>query len=125
MRILDAHAHVFPRGFAGKFDARSGVTVLPRGKVRKRDGEEVPIMPEKYADTGFPPEELLGMMDASGVSRAVLLANSITDLEESARAVREYPGRGGKFIKVFTLISLAFFALVALPGYFISKNGMG
>ena len=93
LRILDAHAHVFPGGFEGKFDARSGVTVLPRGKVRKRDGEVVPIMPEKYADTGFPPEELLGMMDAAGVSRAVLLANSITDLEESARAVREYPGR--------------------------------
>lgn len=93
MRILDAHAHVFPRGFAGRFDARSGVTVLPRGKVRKRHGEEVPIMPEKYADTGFPPEELLGMMDAAGVSRAVLLANSITDLELNARAVREYPGR--------------------------------
>ena len=38
--------------------------------------------------------------------------------------VREYPGRGGKFIKVFTLISLAFFAFVVLPGYFISRGGI-
>ncbi len=93
MRIVDAHAHLFPRGFAGTCDERSGVTVLPRGKVRKRDGEEVSIMPEEYADTGFPPEELLPMMDASGVSQAVILANSITDLELSARAVEQYPGR--------------------------------
>ena len=93
MRIVDAHAHLFPRGFAGKYDARSGVTVLPHGKVRKRDGEEVPIMPESFADTSFPAEEMLERMDAQGVSQAVLLANSITDLEENVRAVREYPGR--------------------------------
>ena len=34
--------------------------------------------------------------------------------------VREYPENGKKFIKVFTLISLLFFAFVAVPGYFIS-----
>ena len=93
MRIVDAHAHLFPRGFAGRFDARSGVTVLPRGKVRKRDGETVPIMPERFTDTAFPAEALLERMEAQGVSQAVLLANSITDLEENRRAVREYPGR--------------------------------
>ena len=93
MRIIDAHAHLFPRSFAGTYDARSGVTVLPHGQVRKRDGEVVPIMPESYGDTGFPPEELLPMMDAAGVSQAVLLANSITDLELNVRAVKEHPGR--------------------------------
>ena len=93
MRIIDAHAHLFPRGFAGKYDARSGVTVLPRGKVRKRDGETVPIMPERFTDTSFPAEALLERMEAQGVSQAVLLAKSITDPEENGRAVREYPGR--------------------------------
>lgn len=33
--------------------------------------------------------------------------------------VREYPGRGGAFIRTFTLISLAFFLLVVLPGYLL------
>ncbi len=93
MRIVDAHAHLFPRAFAGRFIERSGVTVLPRGKVRKRDGEEVPIMPETCEDTGWPAEALLAAMDASGVSRAVVLANSIADLEENVRAVKAYPGR--------------------------------
>ena len=93
MRIIDAHAHLFPRGFAGTFDQRSGVTVLPHGRVRKRDGEVVPIMPEGCADSGFPAESLLALMDARGVSLAVLMANSLTDPEESIRAVRDYPER--------------------------------
>ena len=35
--------------------------------------------------------------------------------------VREYPKNGMKFMKVFTLISWAFFIIVVAPGYFISK----
>ncbi len=93
MRIVDAHAHVFPECFAGRSDERSGAEVLPRGRVRKYDGEIVSIMPEDFADTGFPPEALLARMDACGVSAAVLLANSLTDLGENERAVREFPGR--------------------------------
>ncbi|MBR6918695.1 MAG: sodium:proton antiporter [Clostridia bacterium] len=34
--------------------------------------------------------------------------------------VREYPGKGWSFIKTFTLISLAFFAVVVVPGYLLS-----
>ncbi len=35
--------------------------------------------------------------------------------------VREYPENGGKFIKVFTLISWAFFLIVVIPGYLLSQ----
>ncbi|MBQ8095361.1 MAG: hypothetical protein IJ242_17545 [Clostridia bacterium] len=35
--------------------------------------------------------------------------------------VREYPGNGGKFVKVFTLISWAFFLIVVIPGYLLSS----
>ena len=35
--------------------------------------------------------------------------------------VREYPGKGMKFIKVFTLVSLAFFAIVVVPGFLLSS----
>lgn len=35
--------------------------------------------------------------------------------------VREYPKNGMKFVKVFTLVSWAFFVIVVLLGYFISK----
>lgn len=36
--------------------------------------------------------------------------------------VRSYPGKGGKFMKTFTLISWAFFLIVVVPGYFLSKH---
>jgi len=38
--------------------------------------------------------------------------------------LREYPGGGGRFVKVFTLTSLAFFAFVVLPGYLLCGWGM-
>ncbi len=36
--------------------------------------------------------------------------------------VREYPGNGKKFVKVFTLISWAFFIIVVIPGFLISRS---
>ena len=35
--------------------------------------------------------------------------------------VREYPKNGGRFIRVFTLISWAFFLIVVVPGYLLSR----
>ena len=35
--------------------------------------------------------------------------------------VREYPGQGGRFVRVFTLISWAFFAIVVVPGFLLSS----
>ena len=35
--------------------------------------------------------------------------------------VREYPGSGGRFIKVFTLVSWAFFLLVVIPGLILAQ----
>lgn len=35
--------------------------------------------------------------------------------------VREYPGRGGKFMKTFLLVSWAFFLIVVVPGFFLSR----
>jgi len=35
--------------------------------------------------------------------------------------VREYPGKGKAFVKTFTLISWAFFAIVVIPGWLLSR----
>ena len=35
--------------------------------------------------------------------------------------VREYPGSGGRFIKVFTLVSWVFFLLVVIPGLILAR----
>ena len=35
--------------------------------------------------------------------------------------VREYPGNGRRFVKTFTLVSWAFFAVVVIPGYLLTR----
>ena len=60
-------------------------------------------------------------LDSAGL---VSLIGSLASVINYRIYVREYPGSGWKFIKTFTLVSLAFFAFVVLPGYLISRGGM-
>lgn len=60
---------------------------------------------------------LLYGVDSAGLCS---LIGSLASVINYRIYVREYPGRGGAFIKVFTLTSLAFFALVVIPGYLLS-----
>ena len=62
---------------------------------------------------------LLYGLDSAGLCT---LIGSLASVINYRLYVREYPGKGKRFILVFTLISLAFFALVAAPGYFISRS---
>ena len=64
---------------------------------------------------------LLYGLDSAGL---VSLIGSLASVINYRIYVRAYPGRGGAFLKTFTLISLAFFAIVAVPGYLISLAGM-
>ena len=73
----------------------------------------------------FPYAENLGGL-IYGVNTAGLcsIIGSLASLINYRIYVREYPGNGGKFLKTFTLIGLAFFAIVAVPGYFFSLSGI-
>ena len=62
---------------------------------------------------------LLYGLDSAGLCT---LIGSLASVINYRLYVREYPGQGRKFILYFTLISLAFFALVVVPGYFISLS---
>lgn len=61
---------------------------------------------------------LLYGLDSAGLCT---LIGSLASVINYRIYVREYPGKGMKFIKTFTLVSLAFFAFVVVPGYLISK----
>ena len=61
---------------------------------------------------------LLYGLDSAGL---VSLIGSLASVINYRIYVREYPGCGGKFIRTFTLVSLAFFAFVVIPGYLISR----
>lgn len=62
---------------------------------------------------------LLYGLDSAGLCT---LIGSLASVINYRIYVREYPGNGMKFIKVFTLTSLAFFAFVVIPGYLISRT---
>ncbi|MBR6915960.1 MAG: hypothetical protein IKN36_06340 [Clostridia bacterium] len=62
---------------------------------------------------------LLYGLDSAGL---VTIIGSLASVINYRLYVREYPDRGKKFIGVFTAISIVFFLLVAVPGYFLSKT---
>lgn len=62
---------------------------------------------------------LLYGLDSAGLCT---LIGSLASVINYRLYVREYPGKGLAFIRVFTAVSLAFFALVVLPGYFLSRT---
>ena len=66
-------------------------------------------------------ENLKALLYGADSAGLCSLIGSLASVINYRLYVREYPGKGGKFIKVFTLISLAFFAIVALPGYFLGR----
>ena len=62
---------------------------------------------------------LLYGLDTAGLCS---LIGSLASVINYRLYVKEFPQNGMSFIKVFTLISLAFFALVAVPGYLWSLS---
>ena len=62
---------------------------------------------------------LLYGLDSAGLCT---LIGSLASVINYRLYVREYPKNGKKFIKIFTLVSLAFFAVVVVPGYLISRS---
>ena len=67
------------------------------------------------------PGALLYGLDSAGLCT---LIGSLASVINYRIYVREYPGKGKRFIAVFTAVSLSFFAFVAAPGYFISRGAM-
>ena len=66
-------------------------------------------------------DNLSGLLYGVDTAGLCSLIGSLASVINYRIYVREYPGRGGKFIKTFTLVSWAFFAIVVLPGYFLSR----
>ena len=75
MRIIDAHAHVFERlsGFGSQGELRP----VGQGRGRWATGEEIQVVPEKYGNYDFCPEQLIDLMDRNGVDKAVLLQGGL------------------------------------------------
>lgn len=66
-------------------------------------------------------ENFAGLIYGADTAGLVSLIGSLASVINYRIYVREYPDCGGKFIKVFTLVSWAFFAVVVIPGYLLSS----
>lgn len=66
-------------------------------------------------------ENFSGLIYGADTAGLCSLIGSLASVINMRLYVREYPGNGGKFIKTFTLISWAFFAIVVVPGMFLCR----
>lgn len=65
-------------------------------------------------------ENLSGLLYGLDSAGLCSLIGSLASVINYRIYVREYPGQGLRFVKVFTIVSLIFFAVVVLPGLWLS-----
>ena len=66
-------------------------------------------------------ENFAGLIYGADTAGLCSLIGSLASVINYRIYVRAYPGKGGQFIKVFTLISWAFFLIVVVPGLLLSR----
>ena len=66
-------------------------------------------------------ENFAGLIYGLDTAGLCSLIGSLASVINYRIYVREYPGQGGKFVKVFTLVSWAFFLIVVIPGFLLSR----
>lgn len=66
-------------------------------------------------------ENFAGLIYGADTAGLCSLIGSLASVINYRIYVREYPGRGGRFIKTFTLVSWAFFLIVVIPGLLLSR----
>ena len=66
-------------------------------------------------------ENFAGLIYGADTAGLCSLIGSLASVINYRIYVREYPGKGGRFIKVFTLVSWAFFLIVVIPGFLLSR----
>lgn len=93
MKIIDAHAHVFET--LSGFGAQGELRAIGGGMARWADGTEQRVIPEGYGDRTFPAESYLGIMDAYGIERTVLLQGGMLGFANDYlyQVGKKYPNR--------------------------------
>ena len=66
-------------------------------------------------------ENFAALIYGADTAGLVSLIGSLASVINYRIYVREYPDRGRAFIRVFTLVSWAFFLIVVVPGFLLSR----
>ncbi len=90
--IIDIHAHVIPR-ICGR--NRFGALSSARWGRVERGSQQLPMLPPTCADSTFPVEALVEVMDREGVAQAVLMQNPTWGIfnEYIRECVSRFPSR--------------------------------
>ena len=91
--IIDSHAHIFST--LSGFGADGELKPLDKGRAIWSTGEVIQLLPPSFEKTEFPASELIKIMDASNIDKAVLLQGGFLGFDNIgiSNAVKQYPNR--------------------------------
>lgn len=93
-KIIDGHVHIVAAHENGWTDSLTGTITRRYGIITEKDGASRRTLPAHFADSSFPVESLIAVLDENQVEKAVVMAHLNCDICETAYdAIRKYPNR--------------------------------
>lgn len=93
-KLIDGHVHLTPMHEDGWRDPLTGMISHRYGMITAKDGVSRRRMPAYFADSSFPVETLIAVLDENQVEKAVVMAHLDNDIcETSFDAITKYPDR--------------------------------
>ena len=113
--------------FSSSVAANPGISALLRRSVAGREywwaiglSQIISNVPASIVLYPFS-ENFAGLIYGLDTAGLCSLIGSLASVINYRLYVREYPGQGGRFVKTFTLVSGAFFLIVVIPGWLLSR----
>lgn len=92
-KMIDAHAHLRPRGIANTYNKQFNVKYGNYGQLTLNGTWTLQGMPEYVVNSEFLDDTLVHVMDCYGIEKAVIMAAASSDTCVSLDAVKKYPDR--------------------------------
>ena len=92
-KLIDAHAHIRPKGIATHRDDRFNVEYKPYGALTLMGNWTIQGMPEYCVDSEFTADTLVHVMDCYNIEKAILMAAASSNIDVSREAIEKYPDR--------------------------------
>ncbi len=113
--------------FSSSIAANEGISALLKKSVAGREywwaiglSQIISNVPASIVLYPFS-ENFAGLIYGADTAGLCSLIGSLASVINYRLYVREYPGQGGRFVKTFTLVSWAFFLIVVIPGWLLSR----
>ena len=92
IRIVDAHMHLLPERLINQADPLTGAVLDGEGRIHRIDGVVMNALPPFMKKAYFSCENLIQLMQDTGIDKAVIMQSSFFNLsEDAAQAVQRHP----------------------------------